>query len=148
MAQTLLKTDWNKLLVSITSVSPSQSFVRAKNMDHFPAHGWWAPATPTQDSDPVTPRQSINSTEKWPLYLKLTSSSQASSVHKGLSLEVVCPRLGDPAGMGRMGHVTFSFGTVSAPSYHLPACPGQGWLLLLPHGWHPRSSNSWGELLS
>lgn len=84
----------------------------------------------THDSAPVTLRFRITFSEKPALVVsRVTSSSQAPSMHKSLSLEVICPSLGGPPGMGRMGHVRLSCGTLSAAA-HLPR---MGWVLLLPH---------------
>lgn len=93
------------------------------------AHRLWSPATSTQErtpgtnngvTHPVIPTFRITFTEKWALLLwQVTSSSQAPSVHKSLSLKVICPRLGGSPGTGRVGHVVLSFGTLSAAA-HLP----------------------------
>jgi len=119
----------------MTSASPSPHLARGKDMDRFPAHSRRAPATPAQERPPgthshapVTSSFRIIFTEKRALAVsRVTSSSQATSMHKSLSLGVICPRLGGPPGMGRRAHFTLSFGTFSAAAHQSrtrPSSPG------------------------
>lgn len=92
-------------------------------MDHFPAHGGRAPATPTQQRSHtltvvllVSPGSGPSSL-KSKLWLYLEQHPPVREVHKSLSLEVICPWLEGPPGIGKTGHVTPSFGTLSAAAH-------------------------------